>query len=142
MKAKNKNIEIDQAIWKVSKPKIEYSLFTNYKDFKINKHIIPFYDFEHKFLNQMLTLIEKMFEGKENFSRAEMLESLGVYIKDHKKKLDISQRKRIFLLIKPCFEDSSFPENTRIPAWKILQNLPLYEDAEIWLCKTATIIYY
>lgn len=138
MSNKEINIIIDIAISEIRKPDIEYHFFRKYSDFMENRHLIPYFKFDHKLLNNMLRLIEYMFGNDGRCNRSEMLNSLNCYIKEHKSKLDEIQRERIFNIVRPFFENGKLPKNARIPAWKILQDLPLFAEAEAWLCKMTT----
>lgn len=130
----NKSL-IDRTIWEITNPKPNCSLFTNYKDFMRNKHIIPYYKFNTQFLNQLLTLAEKTFEQNGRFNHTVMFDMIKIYIREHKAKLDLPTRERVFSLIKCYYEKAKISDKIENNTLSILTNLAISEDAEKWLCE-------
>lgn len=137
MYSKDRILEIDKAILELTNPKIDYSLFKDYKDFISNHYVIAHYKFEFQFTDHLIEIIEYTFRNKGRFNRAKLLEVLNSYIYAHKAKLSLQQRERIFDLIRQCFENKEIAKSARNPAYHLLVNLPLFPEAENWLCYMA-----
>lgn len=131
----NESINIDRAIWKITKPTPDNSLFTNYKDFMCNKHIIPYYKFNVQFLNQLLTLTEMTFVQDGRFNRTMMFDMIKVYICEHKAKIDLPIRNKIFNLLKYYYEKTKISSKTKNNILPILKDLALSCEAERWFCE-------
>ncbi len=130
-----KRLQIDKIILELTNPKPNIELFTNYRDFMHNRHIIPYYKFDMLFLNQILALMSDIFALNGRFNHSVMLDAVKIYIRNHKTNLDLPVREQIFSLIKHCYTDSNISESARKVALTILVDLPLFPEAEKWLCK-------
>lgn len=140
-----KQIGIQQAIYKIVPPYPKDNLVSSYADFLKVRCYIPYFKFNPNVLDSLLELTNNCWTTNKRINRLSLIQSIKYY-KDNNKEsqylISENGRKLAFDLFKKVFEEPAFISQKQLEEVRklcniILMNLSLSEDEEIWLCENV-----